>query len=169
MTKTDFFRVLIKVFGLYSVLVALLSVLPSNISFVLSYPDGVGLIWLFVVVVIVFSLFFFLIRKPDVIIRILKLDKGFDEERIQFESLNAKSMIKLSSIIIGGLLIIDNIPPFFSYTLFAFKASVAHSSDNYNLKDNIYWATSIIKIILGYFLITNHQFISKFFKEKDSE
>ncbi|MGZ4033578.1 MAG: hypothetical protein ACXVPU_10530 [Bacteroidia bacterium] len=169
MTKTDFFRILIKVFGLYSVLTALLSVLPSNISFVLSYPDATGFIWLFVVTAIVFSLFFFLIRRPDFIIRILKLDKGFDEERIQFENLNAQSIIKLSSIIIGGLLIIDNIPVFFSYTLFAFKESVGHSPQSYSLKENIYWAASFIKIALGYFLVVHHQFASRLFKEKDSE
>ena len=168
MTKRDFFRVLIKVFGLYSILVALLSVLPSNISFVLSYPDATGFIWLLATVIIVFSLFILLIRKSDVIIRLLKLDEGFDEERIQFENLNAKSIIKLSSIIIGGLLIIDNVPAFLSHTLFAFKSSVAHS-DSFGLKDNIYWATSFIKLIVGYFLVTKYEFVSKFFNEQNPE
>jgi hypothetical protein len=168
MTKTDFFRILIKAFGLYSILTALLSVLPSNISFVLSYPDAWGFVWLLLVTTIVFALFFFLIRKPDVIIRILKLDKGFDEERIQFENLNAKSIIKLSSIIIGGLLIIDNIPTFFSYTLFAFKSSVGHT-DSYGLKDNIYWATSFLKLVVGYLLVTNYESVSRLFKEKNAE
>jgi hypothetical protein len=147
---------------------ALLSVLPSNISFVLSYPDAWGFVWLLIVTTIVFALFFFLIRKPDVILRILKLDKGFDEERIQFENLNAKNIIKLSSIVIGGLLIIDNIPTFFSYTLFAFKSSVGHP-ENYSLKDNIYWATSFLKLVLGYLLITNNEFVSRLFKEKSAE
>jgi len=168
MTKTDFFRILIKVFGLYSILTALLSVLPSNISFVLSYPDAWGFVWLLLVTTIIFALFFFLIRKPDVIIRILKLDKGFDEERIQFENLNAKSIIKLSSIIIGGLLIIDNIPTFFSHTLFAFKSSVGHT-DSYSLNDNIYWATSFLKLVVGYLLVTNYEFVSRLFKEKNAE
>lgn len=164
MTKTDFFRILIKVFGLYSVLTALLSALPSNITFVLSYPDAVGFIWLFGVATIVLGLFILLIRKPDVIIRLLKLDKGFDEERIQFENLNSRNIIKLSSIIIGGLLIIDNIPPFFSHTLFAFKDSVSRAN-NFSLQDNIYWATSFIKLIVGYFLVTKYEFVSKMFKE----
>lgn len=168
MTKTDFFRLLIKIFGLYSLLTALLSVLPSNISFVLSYPDAIGFIWLIAVTTIVFSLFFFLIRQPDVIIRILKLDKGFDEERIQFENLNAKSIIKLSSIIIGGLLIIDNIPVFFSYTLFAFKSSVGHT-DSYGIQDNINWGASFLKLIVGYLLVTNYEFVARLFKEKNPE
>lgn len=168
MTKTDFFRILIKVFGLYSVLTALLSALPSNITFVLSYPDAIGFMWLFAVATIVLGLFILLIRKPDVIIRWLKLDRGFDEERIQFENLNPRNIIKLSSIIIGGLLIIDNIPAFFSHTLFAFKDSVSHAN-NFGLQDNIYWATSFIKLIVGYFLVTKYEFVSKMFKEKNPE
>ena len=168
MTKKDFFRVLIKIFGLYSILTELFSVLPSNIGFVLHDPDLTGFIWLIAVLIIIFTLFVLLIRKPDFVIRILKLDKGFDEETIQFENLNSISILKLSSIIIGGLLIIDNIPAFLSYTLFAFKSSVGNNG-SYTLKDNIYWATDFIKIILGYFLITNRDLISKLFKEKNKE
>lgn len=168
MTKTDFFRVLIKVFGLYSLLIILFSVIPGNISFILSYPDMWGFAWLLLGVGITFALFFFLVRRPDIIIKMLKLDKGFDEERIQFENLNTRSILKLSSIIIGGLLIIDNIPVFLSYTFVAFKSRIEHT-ENYNFKENIYWAVSFLKLVIGYVLVTNYERVSNVVKEKRVE
>ena len=96
MTKKDFFRIIIKVFGLYFLVTFLFSVLPSNIAFVLIDLGWFEIIWLLAVVLIFALLFILLILKPDKIIGWLKLEKGFDEKRIQFEKFNSENIIKLS-------------------------------------------------------------------------
>ena len=85
MSKRDFFRVIIKLFGLYWIISSLLSVIPGNISYALSNLGYLGYLWAFGTTAIIILLFILLIRKTDSVIDLLKLDKGFDDETIQFE------------------------------------------------------------------------------------
>jgi hypothetical protein len=171
MTKKDFFRLVIKIFGLYSVISIIFSVFPSNIFMVLNDIDFVGILWIIGSLLIVGLLFAFLIYKPDKIISWLKLDKGFDDDKIDFQNFNNTNIVKLAVIVIGGIMLIKNIPAFLSHTLFAFKSS-AGGYDNiftFTLKDYIYWATSFLNIIVGYLMLTNFNYISKILKDKINE
>ena len=171
MTKKDFFRLVIKIFGLYSVISIIYSVFPSNIFMVLNDIDFVGILWIIGSLLIVGLLFAFLIYKPDKIISWLNLDKGFDDDKIDFQNFNNTNIVKLAVIVIGGIMLIRNIPAFLSHTLFAFKSSVG-GYDNifiFTLKDYIYWATSFLNIIAGYLILTNFNYISKILKDKNNE
>jgi hypothetical protein len=173
MTKKDFFRLVIKIFGLYSVISIIFSVFPSNIFMVLNEIDFVGIIWIIGSLLIVGLIFVFLIYKPDKIIGWLKLDKGFDDDRIEFQNFNNSNILKLAVIVIGGIILIQNIPAFLSHTLFSFKSSAGNGlKDNmfkFGLKDYIHWATSSLNIILGYLMLTNYNYIIRILKEKDKE
>jgi hypothetical protein len=68
MTKKDLFRLIIKIFGLYSIITTIFSALPSNISWVIMQIDITGIIWLIGTVVVIVLLFMFLVYKPDKII-----------------------------------------------------------------------------------------------------
>lgn len=167
MTKKDFFIVLIKVFGLYSIVTNLFSVLPSSLIYALSEIDAFVIAWLLLVIIGVFGLFILLIFKAHKVVSMLKLDKGFDSNYIDFGNDSAKNIIKIGIIIIGGLLIINNIPSFLSQLFFSFKNEVSGSSVQFNGGYNL--AISIINIILGYLLLSNYNFIAKRMKLKDSE
>ena len=164
MTKKDFFVLVVKMFGLYSVISALFSVLPSNISLVLMDLDIIMLAWLAITMIIITGLFVLLIFKSESIVKILKLDKGFDTDTIDLNSLKTKELIKFSVFIIGGLMILENTPSFLSHSLFAFRGEKAGFT--MSPKDNIYWATSTLNIIFGYILLTNYAFISELFDRK---
>jgi len=159
MTKRDFFILVIKLFGLMSIVTSLFSVLPSNISFALMDIDAFSLTWIIVAVLIVLGLFVLLVFKSDKVVGLLKLDKGFDEDRIEFGNLNSADIVKIGTFIIGGLLIIDNIPAFLSHTLFAFKGSVV--GQVYSTQDKFYWAVSGLNLVIGYLLITNYDFVAR--------
>jgi len=118
MTKRDFFILIIKLFGLMTIVTSLFSVLPSNISLILMDIDAFSLIWIAATVIILIGLFVLLVFKADKVVGLLKLDKGFDEEKIELGSLNSTDIIKIGTFIIGGLLIIDSIPAFLSHTRF---------------------------------------------------
>ncbi len=172
MTKKDLFRLIIKIFGLYYVITILFSVFPSNVGLVISQMDFIGIVWLIVSLIAIILLFMFLIYKPDKIISWLKLDKGFDDDKIEFQNFNNSNILKLAIIVIGGIMLIQNIPAFLSNSLFAFKSSVGNGlNDNlfkFGLRDYIRWAISFLNIILGYWMLANYNYISKMFKDKDN-
>ncbi|HYG40576.1 MAG TPA: hypothetical protein VD908_18240 [Cytophagales bacterium] len=167
MTKKDFFRTLIKVFGLYSLITSLFSVLPSNIPFALYEFDIASIIYLLVIISVVTLMFLILIRNTDLIIKWLKLDQGFDDKVIQFEKFDSKNILKLAAIIIGGLLLIDNIPTFITKLYLAFKSQIARVGVNSDIKINL--GIRFFNIILGYFLLVNFEKVSTLLKGKDTE
>lgn len=171
MTKKDLFRLIIKIFGLYSIVTTLFSSLPGSISWAAMGIDLRGIIVITATVLVIILLFVFLVYMPDKVIGLLNLDKGFDDERSDFQSLNQEGILKLSIIIIGGLVFIENVPEFLSHSFFAFKAS--NQSDlSYNAivfgsaQDYIYWGTSFLNIIVGYILLTNYTYITKLLSKK---
>lgn len=173
MTKKDFFRLLIKIFGLYSVISVLFSVFPNNLFMVINQIDFVGIVWIVVSLLAVGLLFAFLIYKPDKIIGLLKLDKGFDDDSFDFQNFNNSNIFKLAVIVIGGILLIKSIPSFLSHTLFAFKSSFGNELDinvfKFALKDYVQWAISFINIIIGYLMLTKFNHFIKIFKDKENK
>jgi hypothetical protein len=140
---------------------------------VLNQIDFVGIVWIILSLLAVGLLFTFLIYKPDKIIGWLKLDKGFDDDRIDFQNFNNSNILKLAVIVIGGIVLIQNIPAFLSHTLFAVKSSLGNELDinvfRFALKDYIRWAISFINIIIGYLMLTNYNYIIRILKDKNNE
>ena len=175
MTKKDLFRLIIKIFGLYSIITTIFSAVPSNISWVIMQIDLAGIIWMIGTVVVIVLLFMFLVYKPDKIIGWLKLDRGFDNDTIEFQNFNSENILKLAVIVIGGILLLKNIPAFLSHTLFAFKSSVQTDFESNRiikygeLKDYIYWLTSFLNIVIGYLMLTNYNYISRILKKKNEK
>lgn len=181
MTKKDFFRLIIKIFGLYFVISTLFSIVPMIIESVISQFDFkvqfdyLGFIWTITSTAVIILLFILLIYKSDLIIKWLKLDKGFDDERIEFQNFNTVNILKLAVIVIGGLLLIHNIPAFLSNGWFAIKSSVGSDFNIDNaihfgsLREYINLGISFINIVIGYLLVTNYTFVSKLLKEKNQE
>lgn len=167
MTKRDFFRIIIKIFGLYSMLLALFSFLPSNISNVLIFKEEVGvLITIFSSLLLTVSLFLILIFKSDFIIDKLGLDKGFDEDKILFVDFKNEQIFKLSIILIGGFLIVDYFPRVLFEIINIFKTK-SSSNSIYGYEVNYFnFVVGIINIIIGLFLITNFKPISSYLDKK---
>lgn len=165
MTKRDFFILIIKLFGLYILVNSLFYWFVSNFSFAIQNFDMFSLIWMVLALIIVLGLFILLIFKSHKVVNLLKLDQNFDDERIEMGNLNPNSIVKLALIIIGGLLIINNILAFLSHTLFAFKGDLVGM--NYKTMDTFNWAVSGLKIILGFILITNYKAVSNILNIKE--
>lgn len=178
MTKRDFFIVLIKVFGLYLIIVTVFSTLPYNIM--LATGIGyVGVIWIIAAILIVAGLLFLLLTQAGRISDILNLEKGFDEERIDFSGLKNLDLIKFVLLLIGGFLFLENLPVFLSDTLLIFKAFVPKGFDSAyenqgtlrydRLEDYTHWISSGFNLLVGYLLISNFKKISQYLHEKTSK
>ncbi|GEO22945.1 hypothetical protein CQA01_34790 [Cyclobacterium qasimii] len=130
--------------------------------------DALSILWIAIAIMVVVGLFVALIFKADKVVELLKLDRGFDDDKIEIGSLEPADIIKIGTFIIGGLLILDNIPAFLSHTLFALKGDVVGLEYN-NIQDKFNWAVSALNLIIGFLLITNYEFVAKILKTEKTE
>lgn len=165
MTNRDFFRLMIKLFGVYQFTYIIFSVLPANISFLIndSFSSFSSTISLVVVILLTLGIFYFTIKFPDKIIHFFKLDKGFDSQNININNFNKSTVLEIGFVFIGGFLIVDNLSVFVSNLILYFKQSNSNN-DIYNaLKDTNSLIFSGINLILGFLLITFRKQLSEKF------
>lgn len=167
MTKKDFLRTIIKLFGLYSLILTLFQFVPS----LLSYSNVEFDIWFMVPLIavtgIIIAIYIFLINKPDLIIERLNLDKGFDDNRIEFGNFDSNQLVSFATILIGGFLIIDYFPSFLNNCYYAFKENAQSNGlggliDSFTPKTQYFdWAIATMNIIIGFLLLTNYKNVAK--------
>ncbi|MBP9794072.1 MAG: hypothetical protein KBC56_08740, partial [Flavobacterium sp.] len=155
----------------YSLLISLFTIIPQNISNLAYMGKDIILgLWIFLIFFIVISLYLFMIFKTDFIIEKLRLDKGFDNDKIIFENISNLEIYKFAIILLGGFLLIDNIPVFISQLIFIFKNNLNSNTIIFNDSKTIYdyfdLLITIFSILLGYLFINNYKFISEYFSKK---
>ncbi|MBL1278876.1 MAG: hypothetical protein COA33_001290 [Fluviicola sp.] len=175
MTKKDFFRILIKFFGLYLITQLVYSFI-SGISYLFLYLDDLFYLISFISPIVLSGFIaWVLIFKTDQIIKILRLTKNYDSAEIKLGNVNSSAFIKIGLVIIASFLLFTSIAPFLRNTILSFKASIQKDNmldeflTTFDLikVDYIEWIVSGINIVLGYLILTNFDRISKwFFKEK---
>lgn len=106
MTLRDFFRVLLKLTGLYFLIQMLIGFLPAQLQFMTSGFDTNStagtLIYFAIILVVCYFTFHLLIRNPDKIIDWLRLDKNYDNAQININNFSTRNIIILGLFIIGG-------------------------------------------------------------------
>ncbi len=162
MTKKDLFKIILKLYGLYSLIGVLIqfSIIGYNSYYELnSYYDPSMFIVPFITLLVIGILLF----KPGVIVRLFKLDSGFDNNEVSSNSLDGKSITKMALVAISIYMILENIGPFISQILFSFKKSVSRNnldimleSFNRHPLDYNIMISSGICLFLGFLLLTNH-------------
>ena len=163
MTKRDFFRLLIKIFGLYSFIISLFMFLPEMISTFFLYKDYSYLFISLGGFLVITFFCFLLISKADLIINKLELDKGFDDENIILGNMNSLMILKLAILLVGFFLVIDYVPSFLYHIVNAFKKEVSTYGIDAQKVDYFGLTVSCVNIILGYLLLTNYKRIAECF------
>lgn len=175
MKTKDFFRLVIKLFGLYLLTFYVINALPTTIlpyfyvftegnNWVLSVSPTIMAIFL---TVLACSLTF----NPDFFIKSLKLEKGFDFDVIGFQHLTPKSILNIGVILIGGWMFIESLAPFLSSSFYLIKSKVATSEEiriqsSLDTQGFVRLAANLLNIIIGYLLLSNYPFISTFLLPK---
>lgn len=159
MKITDIIRLLIKLFSLFFLAHSLFTMLPQ---ITMSFSIGAELIFLIsaaIQIVILVLIFWVLFFKTDWILRILKLDQGYENEKIELKDSKKEPVLDLAIVIVGGIVIVKYLPIFLSNLIFAFKTSsgVNDVTDSYMTDMKIRIATNLLGIIIGYLLITNRR------------
>ncbi|RYY31135.1 MAG: hypothetical protein EOP46_21025 [Sphingobacteriaceae bacterium] len=170
MTPRSFWTILIKLVGVW-LLFNSLSSIPQiigllynsfnsfgNSSFDITFtgiiiPTFLLLLSLGVYVVV----FLILIFKTDFIIGKFKLDKGFSEERLEF-NISQTSVLQIAIIVIGALMLVDSLPAFFRH-VYSYVISVNQRGNEW-VPDNKGWLFyTLIQSIVAYLLMTNSRTI----------
>ncbi|MDT0620860.1 hypothetical protein [Croceitalea vernalis] len=169
MTKRDFFRVIIRLFSLYLLLLTIFNFIPTNVSYLFFEPS----VWPILIIIgsalFMIMLFLFLLKKTDTVIDVLKLDKAFDDERIEFGNLGSEEIVKVALIFIGGFLLLDHLPEFLHYCYLGFKKEVSatglsplESTGLTGYWDYFRWFVAGINLIIGYLLLSNLSRVANF-------
>lgn len=161
MTYRDLFRLLIKLFGFFSLLIIGFYILPILFLGLKYYDFNQELYFLpFSVLIIVCLILYFLIFKTNKIIDVFSLDKGFDNEKIELTYLNVKMIIRISVLLFGIGIIVFNARDFYIYLMRLFRSDL--TIDEYfqtNLELAVFYG---INFLLGMVLLLKlHYFSSK--------
>ena len=161
----DLFRLILKLLGLYALIISLFTFLPK--AFSISELELSSFIWIFVVSVIMLGFFIFIVFKSDMIIDLLELDQGFEEKKVSFGSVDKLTLIKLGIILAGGFLIIEKLPEFIYQTFHIMKDQPEPSAwqkfvgrNSPAIKPGVSLAISGLQLITGGLLLVFHNKLS---------
>jgi hypothetical protein len=170
MTIKTFWTILIKILGLLLILGAL-NVIPQWLTSIYSaYQTGdfesltiVTLIFLAILIVYYF-VFKLCVYKTSWIIEKLKLDKDFENPNIDLNS-NSFTIISISTIVIGGFMLVENIPNLFREVFIFFQQESLFK--DYPKTGWIIF--DFIKVVFGYLLMTNSSLIAKYIEKQKTK
>jgi len=164
MTKRDFFVLIIKLFGLYWLVMTFFTQIPSTISYIAIDSSWTFLIYTIAIYAFILSIFIFLIFQSEKIVKLLQLERGFDDERIDLGKADNTQIAKVGVFIIGGILFVKNAGYLIHDTINAFYWDINGLEIDEDYKTN--WFLSAINIAIGLILITNYHNISNLLNRK---
>ncbi|WP_420602336.1 hypothetical protein [Flagellimonas sp.] len=174
MTKTDLFRVIIKIFGIYCFIDVLFQLLPS-ISFSGGF-DAFSFTFNLIYMIVMGLIAFLLLFQTDRLVKLFRLEKGFDTPTIDAKHLSANGLFKLGLIVMGLLMIADNIAPFLNFCYLIFKEQVSADgltgANNMALHQHLYfnrWVVCGLNVLVGIIILTNYKWISKLFLKNEKK
>ncbi|BDC99861.1 hypothetical protein [Persicobacter psychrovividus] len=158
MTKKDFFVLLIKVFGLYFLVLNLFTILPQSIPFIMIGADSTGVLIIVASVIFSIGITYALIFYASKVVDLLRLDSGFEESYIKLGDFKPKDVVRISSFILGGVMVVNNFPKLLNYIYIALK------QDNNPFDspiDKTQMALTFVQIFVGLLLVTNYEWVAK--------
>lgn len=169
MTPRTLFNIILKILGIFFIkeLLAIIAQLISAFLYLTSSGTVPEAIWTFgttLLIMLVYGLVsYFLIFKTDFVIDKLKLDKGFNQESIPL-NIHRSTILSISIIVIGGLLVVDEIPSFCRQLFLYFQEKRLTYGQT---KPSIaYTVMSGVKIIIGILLMTSQRKIVAFIERQ---
>jgi len=172
MSVRNFWTVFLKILGIWLVIEGVL-VLPQ---FIYALPffgqNNNENLWAFLYVIClillivgiyIFVLWLF-VFKTSWLIDKLKLEKGFTDERIEF-NIQSSSIITIATIVIGGLIFIDSLPEFCrrAFTFFRQKNMFVENPAS----GWIFF--HLVKTVIGYLMMTNSKVVVRFIEKQEKE
>lgn len=171
MTKSDLFKVSIKLIAIYCFINFLFIYFFNSVvslcftPFVDSNIANTLILVLitFLYVVIFFGLFLFLVKKTDYIVNRFKLDKGYDDDLVRLDKIEAIQILEVGIIIVGLASCISPMPNLLYNLFLKIKNSV--SPDMFYVANNYDWQYLVkdtLHLLLGVLLVSNYKAVARF-------
>jgi hypothetical protein len=172
MTPKTLFNIVLKVFGLFflkDIFFVVIQLLPTVFYLLKPGMESQGLIQIaiYCIYLVIYGLLaYYLIMKSELIIEKRKLDQDFGQEPFQL-NIHRSTVLSISVIVVGGLLILDGIPSFLGQLSNYYQ----ETRDKYGKADpNItYIIVSLSKIIIGFLIIAEKRWVVNFIEKKRKE
>ncbi|HVY76330.1 MAG TPA: hypothetical protein VG890_15985 [Puia sp.] len=159
MTLRTLFSIILKLFGLYFLRDIFISI-PELLSVILFFKTGqtTEALWTMLsssmILALELSVSYWCIFRSNWIINKLKLTDGFDTTTIPL-NIHRSTVVQIAIIIIGGLLLTDEIPNF-CRRLFTYFQQRMLRYNGYNA-ETPYIVISVVKIILAALILAEHR------------
>ena len=172
MTIRTFWHLIIKSMGIWIVIHGIMSLPELVMDFLTVYnaPYGTSEVIafqiLFLIVPIIFYLFVlrFLVLKSQIVIDLLRLEKGFTDTKIDI-SLPYDKVLRVIIILIGGILLVTAIPNLFE-NLYSFLTENLPFNASPRSTSLI---VGILQSISGFLIMTNSDTVQGYIKKKSGE
>ena len=162
MKVRTFWLILLKIIGFFLVLKGVNVIIYSFATFsIINSGDDSTIIWVILSIILTVIVYLFIlwlfVFKTTWLIDKLRLEKGFEEEKIEI-NVSLSNIISIAIIVIGGIMLIESLPQLCKqiFTFFQMKSI---------LKENqtIGWIILyFLQASLGYLLMTNSKRITTF-------
>ena len=166
MSPKSFFLILIKIMGiflLYKIFVSFgnsFSFYNSRLYYGAEFTFEDKLFFTLPFVVLFIAIVYFFIINPNLLIKLFRLDKDFDEEKFEL-NIDKTSILKIAVIVTGGIMFVNNLPYIVYESIKYFQLSVLNINENNKV---IY---SIVAAIIGFLLMTSSKKIVDFIVKKE--
>lgn len=166
MLNRDFFKILIKIIGIILLIKVVLETTPMLIFY--SSMEIGEYVSAILVALICIIILFWIIRNPNIIINIFRLDKDLENDKIEVNALNEKNILNIAVIITGGLMIANNISKSILLLYILFVGASSYIFPNHmGTTEKVEMWIPLINLILGCIFIIWRRNIVNYFEEKD--
>ncbi len=174
MSINTFWKIVIKILGIWIVFESVILVPQYFTNIFYFFGDNfssnmiVGVISLTLIVLLYLSVLKLFLFRTDWVIEKLKLEEGFNEDRIEL-NMHRSAILKIAVIIIGGFLFIDNVPIFFTQLYNYLQIKEMSSSEFFfgSSSKTFQWSfLYLTKCLIGVWMMTSSRFIVNFLESR---
>ena len=170
MELKDFFKLALKLIAIFFAVDAIY-IIASNIQYFLSAREVLDFtgIWIIASTILPLIMYYLIFVQSDKLMKVLKIDKGFASQKVEFGNLSSSEILKIAFILFGLFMIIQGLPNLVVNLVYAFDYSASPKFSDvtetaiFNYFDMI---QSGVFVVLGYLMISNYKGIAKWFEKK---
>jgi len=170
MTPKTFWILFLRIFGLYLIwqTLTLLPSLFSTLIYMFKANDGLSVFSTICAIVLIGCTFALVFRlclfKTEMVIEKLHLARGFGEEKFDI-NIHRSSLLSIAIIVLGGLMLTEGLPLLAYHGFQYFQRDNTYNSFTSNLSSP--WiVTNFLKVLFGYFMVTDSRLIVNFIERK---
>ncbi len=172
MTIRTFWTLFLKILGI-SLILSGLTVIPQFMSAFAFFGENqqdnfMAAIYIIVLLLLTVGFYFVVLKllvfNSNWLIDKLKLDKGFQEEKLEM-GLTLKTVLTIATIVIGGLILVDALP-MLCKQVFAFIQQKSVFREDPQFSWIVFY---FVKTLIGYFLMTNSKMVISYIDKKTED